>query len=106
MPSAAARQLLLYHRYSDVARRACLSEHSIAALRLQKMGLPRRVPKADPPPQRASKGENSVNEVPLSIDPDLVRTIHDEELFAREQWVELPETITANELASLEGTFK
>ena len=40
------------------------------------------------------------------MDPDLVRTIYGEELLAREQWVGLPEAITANELASLEGIFK
>src|SRR5438270_5586204 len=44
------------------------------------------VPTPDPPPLRASKAESSVNEMPSRIDPDLVRTIQDEELVARGQW--------------------
>jgi hypothetical protein len=64
------------------------------------------VPSADPPPRRASKAENSVTDVAARMDPDLVRAIHGEELLAREQWVELPETVTANELTFLEGTFR
>jgi hypothetical protein len=64
------------------------------------------VPTADPPPLRASKAENSANDVPARMDPDLIRTIHGEELLAREHWIELPETVTANELAFLEGIFR
>jgi hypothetical protein len=50
------------------------------------------VPRADPPPQRAPKAENSVNEVPW-IDGAVSAPIQ----------FELPETITLNELAFLEG---
>ncbi len=65
------------------------------------------VPTADPPPSLpASKAENSVNDVPTRMDPDLIRTIYGEELLARERWLELPETVTANDLVFLEGTFK
>ena len=64
------------------------------------------VPTADPPPLRASKAENSETDVPARMDPDLVRTIYGEELLARGQWLELPETVTANDLVFLEETFK
>ena len=41
-----------------------------------------------------------------SLPLDLVRAIHGEELLGREQWVELPETITANDLEFLGGSFR
>jgi hypothetical protein len=63
------------------------------------------VPTADTPPRRAPKAENSIIDIAERMDADLVRAIHGEELLAREQWVELPGTVTANELAFLEGTF-
>jgi hypothetical protein len=40
------------------------------------------------------------------MDPSLVRAIHSQELLAREQWAEFPETITATDLALLAGLLK
>jgi hypothetical protein len=59
------------------------------------------VPTADPPPLRAPKTE--IKEVLPKMDPDMVRAIHGEAMLAREQWFELPKSVTANELAFLEG---
>jgi hypothetical protein len=60
------------------------------------------VPTADPPSVRAPKAENSVNEA-SAMDPDLVRTIRAEDLLTHVQGFELPRSVTANELAFLEG---
>jgi hypothetical protein len=59
------------------------------------------VPTAEPLPLGAPKA--GIKDVLPKMDPNSVRTIRGEAMLAREQWFELPRSVTASELAFLEG---